>query len=411
MSSSNKFSLEKSVPIFDGENFLEWQAQMTAYLQTKGWWHIVNGTITLPVAGVNNATQAQVDAWETANEMALGALTLRLAHTLRTGMVGATAALTWTNLNTQFARTGVSAVYQDFKAAMRVKIGTGNPAKDITQLTTHLERLRANGVAIPDYVQGMMLLNAIPDEWDHVAACYVQTTTQVANVAIGGICTAIMAEHDRLGGTRQNQSHVADKISAVKRKGKSPKFSNQRSTDYEPASNEAGPSSFKKRGSRGGKGKGKAPGQGQGSHHHSHLASRLEMNAELNSRPLFEWFLAQQVQPAESLNRALGDVSARVQQQNAVRSQVAHRPKSVATYPFVSASSTTVGVLDPSGIKHLNKPTKCSAQAFTGQPSKPGPATLPEARSIAERLDVTPSIENLKSLEALRKHRGFVEKS
>jgi hypothetical protein len=131
----------------------------------------------------------------------------------------------------------------------------------------------------------MMLLNAIPDDWDHVAAYYVQTTTAIANVAFATIRTAILAEHDRLGGTKQNQSHIADKISAVKRKGKSPKYSNQRQTDYEPASNEAGPSSSKKRRGKG-KGKGKAPGQG--SNHHSHLASRLEMNQELNSRPLFE---------------------------------------------------------------------------------------------------------------------------
>ena len=98
-------------------------------------------------------------------------------------------------------------------------------------------------MAIPAYVQGMMLLNAIPDELDHVAAYYVQATTTVANVDFAAIHTAILAEHDRLGGTKQNQSHIADKISAVRRKGKSPKFSNQHSTDYKPGSNEAGPSS------------------------------------------------------------------------------------------------------------------------------------------------------------------------
>ena len=54
-------------------------------------------------------------------------------------MVGATSAATWTALNNQFTRTGVSAVYQDFKAATKVKIGLNNPAKDITRLSTHLE--------------------------------------------------------------------------------------------------------------------------------------------------------------------------------------------------------------------------------------------------------------------------------
>ena len=95
--------------------------------------------------------------------------------------------LTWTALQTTFTCTGVSAVYQDFKAAIRMKVGTLNPAKDITKLFTHLERLKANQVMIPDYVQGMMLLNAIPDDWDHVAAYYVQMTTAIANVLFTAI--------------------------------------------------------------------------------------------------------------------------------------------------------------------------------------------------------------------------------
>ena len=128
-----------------------------------------------------------------------------------------------------------------------MRVGTSNPAKDITRLSTHLEHLWANQVVIPDYVQGMMLLNAIPDEWDHVTAYYMQTMQAVANVTFATIRTAIMAEHDCLGGTKQNQSHITDKLSVVKRKGKSPKFSNQQNTDYEPASNEAGPSSSKRR--------------------------------------------------------------------------------------------------------------------------------------------------------------------
>ena len=130
---------------------------------------------------------------------------------------------------------------------MRCKLGMLNPAKDITKLYTHLEWLQANQVVIPDYVQGMMLLNAIPHEWDHVATYYVQITNAVANVMFADIWTAILAEHDRLGGTKQNQHHIADKISAVKRKGKSPKFSSQHQTDYEPASDKAGPSSKKRR--------------------------------------------------------------------------------------------------------------------------------------------------------------------
>ena len=90
--SSNSFSLDKTVPVFDGSNFLEWSAQMKGYLQLKGWWRIVDGTITRP------GTQG-------ADQMALGCITLKLAHNMRTGMVGATLALTWTALQTTFARS------------------------------------------------------------------------------------------------------------------------------------------------------------------------------------------------------------------------------------------------------------------------------------------------------------------
>ena len=41
----------------------------------------------------------------------------------------------------------------------------------------------------------------------------------------------------------------------------------------------------------------------------------------------------------------------------------------------------------------------------------PGPATLPEAHKLAERLSVRRNRENLKALEALREHCKFVEKS
>jgi hypothetical protein len=85
---------------------------------------------------------------------------------------------------------------------MKVVYLTSNPAKDITKLSTHLERLSANSVTIPAYVQGMMLLNAIPHKWDHEAAYYMQTLTAVVNIAFTNICTAILAEHDCLGGTK-----------------------------------------------------------------------------------------------------------------------------------------------------------------------------------------------------------------
>ena len=84
MSSSQEFNIN-AIPIFDGSNFFEWEAQMTGYFQVKNLWRIVNGTRTLPVVGTANATQADVDLWENADEMARGILTLKIAFNLRAG--------------------------------------------------------------------------------------------------------------------------------------------------------------------------------------------------------------------------------------------------------------------------------------------------------------------------------------
>ena len=108
MSSSQELNIN-TIPIFDGSNFFEWEAQMTGYFQVKNLWRIVNGTRTLPVVGAN-VTQADVDSWLDADEMARGILTLKIAFNLRAGQLGTTAAITWTNVTTNFGRTSVAEI-------------------------------------------------------------------------------------------------------------------------------------------------------------------------------------------------------------------------------------------------------------------------------------------------------------
>ena len=118
----------------------------------------------------------------------------------------------------------------------------------------------------------MILLSAIPDEWDHLAAYYVQTCTSVANILFDAIQKAILAKFNHSGGSCPDQSHVADEISAIKWKGKPPHFSNQKGADSFSANNNAGPSSSKKRCER------KKGKNAQGySHHQSHIASMAMM--------------------------------------------------------------------------------------------------------------------------------------
>jgi hypothetical protein len=78
----------------------------------------------------------------------------------------------------------------------------------------------------------MLLLKAIPKEWDTIAQLYCNGM-QMANVTFDGVRDAIMAEFERIARPAQ-LAHQVDKISAVKRKGQSPRFKEQRKSNSAP---------------------------------------------------------------------------------------------------------------------------------------------------------------------------------
>ena len=275
-----------------------------------------------------------------------------------------TSALVWTAITTTWSHTGISAIHQDYKAAIRIRVGMSNPAKDITYLQTHFEHLSANDAPVSAYEQGMILLSAIPDEWDHVAAYYVQTCMSVANMLFNAIRKAILAEFNYSGGSRPDQSHVADKISAIKRKGKAPKFSKQKGADSSSANNDDGPSSSKKRHDH-------KKAKKANSHHQSHVAS-MAMVVDQSAK----------VQPPATVGRPM----------------IALQPS------WAGPSTMTVASFRPQGITYESKSLKQSAQAYTGQTGQPGPLTLTETRALISRLNLDPTIETMKSVESLRNH-------
>ena len=62
-----------------------------------------------------------VAAWDDKDEAAFGAISLRIAHHMRAAVLTAantTSALVWTAITTTWSRTGISAIYQDYKAAI-----------------------------------------------------------------------------------------------------------------------------------------------------------------------------------------------------------------------------------------------------------------------------------------------------
>ena len=94
--------------------------------------------------------------WDDKDEAAFGAISLWIAHHMQAAMrmaANTTSALVWTAITTTWSWNGISAIYQDYKAAIRIRVGMSNLAKDITRLQTHFEHLSANNAPVSAYEQ------------------------------------------------------------------------------------------------------------------------------------------------------------------------------------------------------------------------------------------------------------------
>ena len=223
---------------------------MCAYLQSVGLWLIVSGTTTAPTDPV------ELQKWTLSDSMANGTIELRCSLNIR-DLIGNTSAAMWTALSTAFGATGVSCLFGDFKAVTQFHFsGTQHPAAEISRFNTHNQHLVVSGVTLSDYILGMLLLGALPSKWDHVAAIYLQGKTDHTKINYTEVRNAIIAEYDRTGTVGGQQQHV-HKISAVKRKGDNPSFSQQRNNFNAPKARDDGQATSNKKKLKKSKGKGK----------------------------------------------------------------------------------------------------------------------------------------------------------
>ena len=254
MSSKDVSSL---VPVFVGQDFRSWKEKMMDYLGSQKLLGYALGQRTRPVAA--NAVQptqpeltAQAD-WDETDLQVKSLIALRLSSNLRTH-IGMTSEETWTSLDTTFGMPHFTGIFKDYELAHSIRLTTGeNPEIRIQKLWTILKRLQMNGCVISNYLQGVLLLEAIPREWDTVAQMYCNGM-QMTNITFSGVSDTIMAEFERTARPGQ-LAHQADKISAVKCKGPSPRFNEQRNQNSapRPASDAPQGESSKKRTRKGGK--------------------------------------------------------------------------------------------------------------------------------------------------------------
>ena len=218
MSSINNNNITTHVPVLNGTNYQEWESQMKGYLQSKGLWQVANGVVTRPA----NDQAIKQTKWDILDDMAQGALTLRISHNC-CNHVGDMSAETWTNLQTAYRQVGISRIYRDFKALVSFRLSsTQQPAAEMEYFNTSLQRLIANDIDLPDNIVGLMYLSSLPTKWDQVAAIYLQGKNNITDIMSVGVHRAILAEFERT--ETSNQHHANAGISGLKRHSEHPRY-------------------------------------------------------------------------------------------------------------------------------------------------------------------------------------------
>ena len=196
----------------------------------------------------------------------------------------------------------------------------------------------------------MLILGAFPSKWDHVAAIYLQGKTAHTAIDYTEVRNAIIAEYDRTGTVGGQQQHT-HKISAVKRKGEHPSFSQQRSYSNAPKARDEGRASSSKK-----KSKTKSKGKGKQAHFVEHEPAPVP-------------FLAA----------------------SAVCLMIALQPSQAGP------STTTIALINPNRVTYSMVAAPKTAQTYTGASRKVGLNTLQKERGLLKRMNVMPTIQTLKT--------------
>ena len=220
-----------------------------------------------------------------------------------------------------------------------------------------------------------------------------------ARASFDGVCTAIMAEYERIACPSQ-LAHHAEKISAVKRKGKSPQFKEQRqhSAPRPPAANNAPSRLSSKKQRRGGK-----------------REKARRANFIVSSAFIPESVLDHMQESHHVSTSHIEEVP--VEPTLAPGFTMVGGPSRA---PVMSAAPATIASFKPSGITYL-KAVQQPPQSITGLSSKKAPFNMEKECELLKKASVRPTVEPLCAMHrivqqqekrmdmVLGKHHKFME--
>jgi transposase InsO family protein len=338
--------LTNFVPVLDGSNYGLWSKAMKAFLQSQGLWGYAEGTFATPLATDVDARAA----WDKANGMTIGNIVLRLSPALQQFAESYNdASDIWTQLQTRYGAASVPSIYKDFKEAISTRFPANqHPAPQFDKLAACFARLssvtfgtgaKIQRLSIPNQIQALIAMAALPPKWEHLIPIICQGP-DLEDLDMGDVRSTVIGQYENeVNRNWRGSGHQANKLSAVKRKRGDPRFNQQQGSSQQRQSDSNNQQQHRQRGFRG-KGRGGKKDKGKGRAQqpgHSHIA----------------------------------DVAA------------------------LSAPTTHT-------VAHIGATTATKRVVTQAEPKQrvPGPySSVNQALTLAERLEVTPTIQTVKTLE------------
>jgi hypothetical protein len=238
------------VPVLNGTNWVSWSESMDAYVMSEGRRQVLSKArpdIPSPVmdndgnvenqSAIDKATTAQED-WDQDNERVMGYIRLRVSPDVAQLIKGKdTAKEMWDSLKEGHSRQTLANAYVEFKGILDTRLPEDqSPASALAKIQAHVERLSEFHVDLDDYIYLMLLVNKTPGYAQTQASIQVMSQEMV-NTALASTPDAKKPkpldyvktleaawEQRRLRSGNGRRTENANRITAVKNKGKDPQF-------------------------------------------------------------------------------------------------------------------------------------------------------------------------------------------
>ncbi|KAF8824317.1 hypothetical protein HHX47_DHR8000004 [Lentinula edodes] len=223
-----------------GDNYDTWASEMEAFLQATG----LESAITTdqpsepsPLVAANAASveawknyEVVFKAWKEIDTKAIGNIRLRISPSIRilAKEYSDTAKKLWNYLAKTYNVKSLGAVFNDFAAAMAIKIPyKQNPLSSMMEIGMYFTRMDEAGIGLADHLEALILLSKLPSRYSVVVQTMSQLeTAELKKLTFAKVRIAVMNAFsgDTIG---NSQPQNANKFSNVHRKGNDPKFSQQ----------------------------------------------------------------------------------------------------------------------------------------------------------------------------------------